>query len=600
MPVRQRQGKALERRTISITRTEEAIVVSEHGNKAATVATSPETNKPSADHYKQQLETVLNNATVALFIMDEHQQCSYMNPAAEALTGFTFAEVQGRALHDMIHHTRPDGTPYPLEECPIDRAFPENNQEQGEEIFVHKNGTFYPVAYTASPICEAGTVVGTIIEVRDIAREKADQEAREALTRATRQQARQFQQLAEAAITINSTLSLEATLQRVTEHARLIIGAHQSVTSLTTDNHWSQAITAVSLSDKYAAWREYHVPTDGSGIYTIVCRENRPIRMTQAELEAHTAWRGFGTEHRRHPPMRGWLAAPLTRPDGQNIGLIQLSDKYSGEFTAQDEAILVQLAQLASSAIEHARLYAEARAAIQIREQFLSIAAHELRTPLTSLLGYVQLLQRRMQRSGGSIDQRSERSLQQIVTQALRLNKLIESLLDVVRIQSGRLAIERQPIDLQHLLTGVVDELLLTTTTHHLRLHAPMQRLIVDGDELRLAQVFVNLIQNALKYSPHGGVIDITITQQGAQACVAVRDQGIGIPEAAIGQLFQRFYRVGGAPMQHISGMGIGLYVVKEIVSLHGGTVAVESVEGVGSTFTVCLPLPEPPESGRA
>lgn len=129
------------------------------------------------EHYRRQLEAVFNNATVSMFIMDEHQHCIYMNPAAEKLTGFTLAEVKGRPLHDVIHHTRPDGSHYPLEECPIDQAFPQNNQEQGEEIFVHKDGSFYPVAYTASPIRQEGVVVGTIIEVRDLTREKQAQRA---------------------------------------------------------------------------------------------------------------------------------------------------------------------------------------------------------------------------------------------------------------------------------------------------------------------------------------------------------------------------------------------------------------------------------------
>ena len=123
-----------------------------------------------AEYYKRLLEVVCNNSTVAIFIMDERQQCVYMNPAAEKLTGFSLEETKGRILHDVVHHTRPNGRPYPLCECPIDQAFPQNNQEQGEEVFVHKDGSFYSVAYTASPIREGDDVIGTIIEVRDITR----------------------------------------------------------------------------------------------------------------------------------------------------------------------------------------------------------------------------------------------------------------------------------------------------------------------------------------------------------------------------------------------------------------------------------------------
>jgi len=128
---------------------------------------------PLLSDTRRQLEAVCNNATLALFIMDERQHCVFMNPAAERLTGYTLAEVLGQPLHEFVHHTRPDGSPYPLSECPIDQAFPQNNQEQGDEVFVHKDGRFYHVSFTASPIRdEAEQPIGTVIEVRDITGEK--------------------------------------------------------------------------------------------------------------------------------------------------------------------------------------------------------------------------------------------------------------------------------------------------------------------------------------------------------------------------------------------------------------------------------------------
>ncbi len=231
-----------------------------------------------------------------------------------------------------------------------------------------------------------------------------------------------------------------------------------------------------------------------------------------------------------------------------------------------------------------------AEQALQTREQFLSLASHELKTPLTSILGHLQLFQRRVVRES-SLSARDQRTLQIVVDQAARLNSLVVSLFDISRIETGQLTIERQPVDVCALVQRVIDEMPPTPDERVIEVQLSSQALIVQGDELRLEQVFQNLIQNAVKYSIPPTPIYVAVTQQATQVCVAVRDEGIGIPQTALPQLFERFYRATNVPGRNISGMGIGLYVVKEIVGLHGGDIQVESIEGQGSTFTVCLPL---------
>ena len=147
-------------------------------------------------------------------------------------------------------------------------------------------------------------------------------------------------------------------------------------------------------------------------------------------------------------------------------------------------------------------------------------------------------------------------------------------------------------MDLNALTRRVVESLRLTSEGHTLMYDGPQEPLMIQGDEMRLEQVILNLIQNAIKYSPRGGLIGITLAQKGEQAHLTVSDPGIGIPEAALEHLFERFYRADNVKAYRISGMGIGLFVAKQIVTLHGGEIQVRSREDEGSTFRLCLPLP--------
>jgi PAS domain S-box-containing protein len=234
----------------------------------------------------------------------------------------------------------------------------------------------------------------------------------------------------------------------------------------------------------------------------------------------------------------------------------------------------------------------EAQDAVRLRDVFLSVASHELKTPLTSLLGQAQLLLRRA-RHDGTMREREMHSINVIATQASRLNRMILALLDVSRLETGQLSIERAPLDLGALARQVVAEVQPTLEKHTVTYRGPTVPVIIEGDALRLEQVLQNLVQNAIKYSLQDGYITVQVIQRGAIASVAVIDEGIGIPQDALPRLFSRFYRASNAEAQHIAGMGIGLFVVKEIVSMHGGTVEVESTEGQGSTFTICLPVLE-------
>ncbi|HEV2126659.1 MAG TPA: HAMP domain-containing sensor histidine kinase [Chloroflexota bacterium] len=230
-----------------------------------------------------------------------------------------------------------------------------------------------------------------------------------------------------------------------------------------------------------------------------------------------------------------------------------------------------------------------AQLALAVQNQFLSAAAHELKTPLTSLSATAQLVLHRYQREGVFAPNRLERALRTITAQSRKLAQLVDQLLDVSRLEAGRLRLERRPTDLVPLTDGVLQVVQALTEAHTLTLHAP-DSLVVPVDPVRLEQVLMNLLTNAVKYSPAGGAITVDLyTPRADTVHLAVRDHGIGVAPADHERIFERFYQA--QPVLHAPGLGLGLYISREIVELHGGTLTVESPQEGGARFVITLPI---------
>jgi signal transduction histidine kinase/CheY-like chemotaxis protein len=226
------------------------------------------------------------------------------------------------------------------------------------------------------------------------------------------------------------------------------------------------------------------------------------------------------------------------------------------------------------------------------RSDFLTVAAHELRTPLTPLSMYLQSIDRRVAR-GQAVD---GELMSKARRQVDRLGKLVEDLLDLSRLESERMHLASSDVELNELADEVVADFRGQAPNHEIIFQRSAAAVFVHGDVERLEQVLVNVLQNAIKYSPEGGHIRVAVERDGDQARISVKDPGIGVPKEEQAKLFQRFFRAGNATTRNYSGLGIGLFVSNEIVRRHGGRFEVESEIGSGSTFTICLPaVPQEP-----
>jgi signal transduction histidine kinase len=287
-------------------------------------------------------------------------------------------------------------------------------------------------------------------------------------------------------------------------------------------------------------------------------------------------------------------AAPLVF-EGQPIGFLAFSYAHQQTFLPEERSLLGAFANQCAHALVRLRAYEaerEARAAaeeaVKQREQFLSVAAHELKTPVTSLRGFTQLLTRRLSRGETPSDAELKRALQVIDRQALKLTALIERILDVSRLEAGRLALQCSTVDLVELTRGIVSSLISQSGRPTVEISASSQ-LTAWCDADRIEQVLFNLLSNAQKYSPPDRAIEVVLCQDGPDAVIQVRDFGPGFEPGLLETLvhpFQQQYED-----DRLNGLGLGLFVSREIIQRHGGALTAECPPDGGALLTIRLPV---------
>jgi signal transduction histidine kinase len=287
---------------------------------------------------------------------------------------------------------------------------------------------------------------------------------------------------------------------------------------------------------------------------------------------------------------------------GHTLGAMTLVSAESGRVYGDAEVAFAQeLASRAALVVENARLREDLQHAVTVRDEFLASVSHDLRNPLAAIKATAQVLKLQIERRGSIEPDRLAKMLGSVDDTTTRMSRIIEELLDVTRIQLGRpLELDRQPTDIVALAQTVADEYQRSTTRHTIRVKAETE-VVGIWDPVRLNRVVSNLVDNAVKYSPDGGTIRLTVGrdgEDGREAVITIRDEGLGIPDGDLPHIFDRFRR-GSNVGDGIAGIGIGLASVRQIIEQHGGRVSVESWVGQGTEVKIRLPLPEETDQAR-
>lgn len=491
-------------------------------------------------------QTVMLSMGEGLYTVDSEGRLTFMNPAAERIFGWTLDEVIGRNVHAVIHHTHPDGTPFPAEECTSLQVLRDGKMVvEHQDHFIRKDGTFFDVVYSTSALRSDDEVTGLVVVFRDITdRKRAEEEIR-------------FQ-------------------------ARLLDAVEQAVIATDLDGN-------IIFWNSYAETLYGWPAAEAIGSSILELTPSPALRDQAVEilacLQAGKSWSGEFEVQRRDGTFFPAMVSdsPIFDVSGKLIGIVGVSTDNTLRRRAEEEREnLLQREREARAQAEDAN---------RLKDEFLATLSHELRNPLNVVIGYSEILRRSDEPQKHAFVVKAADTIRR---NAMAQSRLVSDLLDLSRLQMGKLSLDRQPVSLSTVITEAVDTVSAQIKNKGISLSIELEPeiLVVEGDSVRLGQIAWNLLNNAVKFTPNDGKISVTLVQEGEEAKLTVTDSGQGIAPGFLPNVFEIFRQADASSSRRQGGMGIGLALVKQLTELHGGRVKAES-EGInrGARFTVWIPL---------
>ena len=546
-------------------------------------------SRAAAEEAQRFVETILQSIGDAVIATDRDGRITVMNEVAAHLTGYSVTAAKTQSLRSVFHIVNEE-TRRDLDN-PVDRVLAEGKVIglANHTVLVRPDGTETPIADSGAPIRDAeGNIHGVVLVFRDASQEKSEIERHRFLALATS--------------TLASSLDYRQTLARLADLAVPQL-ADWCMVHVVEDGAKVPVQVALAHTDpaRVAFVRElvarYPTDPDASRGAPQVIRTGRAelIREVPDDMIVRGARDAEHLRLLRQLALRSAVIVPLTT-GVRVVGALTLVFADSGRHYDEDDlAFVEEVGRRAGIAIENARLYtAEQRAremadtANRTKDEFLATVSHELRTPLTAILGWSKMLK------GGALDDdKRARATETIERNAASMSQLIEDLLDVSRIVSGKLRIEVHAVDLVTVIAAALESVQPAAEAKGIAVLRELEPSAVRvlGDAARLQQVVWNLVNNAVKFTPRGGKVTVALGSDDDNATVVVADTGKGIEPRFLPYVFEPFRQGDGGIARSAGGLGLGLGISKHIVELHGGTIEAASAgPGKGATFTVRIP----------
>lgn len=448
------------------------------------------------------------------------------NHAAEYIFGYSEAEMVGRHISVII----PEGK-YKEEDYIMGQISKGKRIEHFETHRQRKDGKLIPLSVSVSPIINSN---GRIIGASKIARDVSE-----------RQKSEEKDGILAAIIATSDDTIISKTLEGI----------------ITSWNPAAERMFGYTETEAIGQHISLIIPLERfkEEIYII-------SQIAQGKKIEHFETVRQGKDGRQIPISVS--VSPVLDAKGKIIGASKIARDISARLAAEEE---------------NERLYQQIKLLNEKKDEFIGLASHELKTPLTSINGYLQILDRMI------ADDKARSFLAKTRQQVGKLTALIGDLLDVSKIEAGKLQLAAEQFDIHRLTADTIEVISLNNPVHEISLEADTNEIMVTGDPHRIEQVIINLLTNAIRYSPKIKRIEVAITSNSNEVQIAVKDFGIGIAAEQLAHIFSRFYRVDNLTPS-ISGLGIGLYLSHEIITRHNGRIWVDSVPGEGSTFHFSLP----------